>query len=152
MGIVYYIYCDISNDILDVANRGIERNFIGYYMNGWSNKDRAIAVMYFMFTTLSTVGFGDFHPINEYEAAFTAAVLLFGVSIFSYLMGTFIAISDSCIDLNEEFDDGEELSKFFEIMKKYNKSICIKIELKKDIEEFFAYKWCHDKNLAISSE
>ena len=151
MGIVYYIYCDISNDIPGVANNGTEQNFIGYYMEGWSNEDRAIAVMYFMFTTLSTVGFGDFHPINEYEAAFTAAVLLFGVSIFSYLMGTFIEISDSFIDLNEEFDDGDELCKFFEIIKKYNKTIETKLELKKDIEEYFDYKWCNDKNLAISS-
>lgn len=79
----------------------------------WSNKDRAISILYFLFTTLSTVGFGDFHPKNEWERGFTAFVLLTGVSIFSYLMGTFIEITDEAMKLNDTFDDGENLSKFF---------------------------------------
>jgi len=57
-------------------------------------------MLYFLFTTLSTVGFGDFHPINEWEAAFTAAVLLVGVLIFGYLMGNFIEMSDAFLSMN----------------------------------------------------
>lgn len=75
-------------------------------MLGWSNRDRALAILYFMFTTLSSVGFGDFHPKNSYERAFTAFILLTGVTIFSYLMGSFIEISESYLKSTEEFDDG----------------------------------------------
>ena len=37
MGIIYYIYCDITNDIPSVAERGPSNNFIGYYMLDMSN-------------------------------------------------------------------------------------------------------------------
>jgi hypothetical protein len=46
-----------------------------------------IAMTYYSFTTMSTVGFGDFYPVSTYEQLTGAFVLLFGVSIFSYIMG-----------------------------------------------------------------
>lgn len=54
--------------------------------------EKALVVIYFTFTSLSTVGFGDFHPISTVERLVGALVLLFGVAIFSYIMGIFIAI------------------------------------------------------------
>ena len=107
MGILYYIYCDISNDLKYVEDQPESNNFIKNYMEGKSNGNKALVMLYFMFTTLSSVGFGDYHPINSEEAAFTAFVLLFGCTIFSYLMGNFIEIADSFLQLNEEFDDGD---------------------------------------------
>jgi len=47
---------------------------------------------YFTFTTLSTVGFGDFNPKSDGERVLTIVILLFGVAIFSYIMGNFISI------------------------------------------------------------
>jgi len=114
MGIIYYIYCDISNDLVAVGwNVGKDNNFISVYFEGWSNGNRALAVLYFLFTTLSTVGFGDYHPKNEFEQAFTAFVLLSGVCIFGVLMGVFIDIMDEFLGMDADFDDGENLSKFF---------------------------------------
>ena len=43
--------------------------------------------MYYSFTSLSTVGFGDFHPRSDFERLVCAAMLTFGVAIFSILMG-----------------------------------------------------------------
>ena len=43
--------------------------------------------MYFAFTTISTVGFGDYYPITDAERAIWAPILLSGVAIFSYFMG-----------------------------------------------------------------
>ena len=40
-----------------------------------------------MFTSLSTVGFGDYHPRSDLERLLCSAILIFGVSIFSYVMG-----------------------------------------------------------------
>ena len=48
--------------------------------------------MYFAFTTLSTVGFGDYAPRSNLERLVFTAVLLGGVAIFSYIMGVFIEI------------------------------------------------------------
>ena len=49
-------------------------------------------VTYFTFTTLSTVGFGDFHPRSEVERIVATFILLIGVAIFSFIMGNFIEI------------------------------------------------------------
>ena len=43
-------------------------------------------VVYFMFTTLSTVGFGDFNPKSEVERTIMTFILLIGVATFSYIM------------------------------------------------------------------
>lgn len=61
--------------------------------------------MYFSFTTLTTVGFGDMSPQSESERIFGAFLLLFGVSIFSYCMGIFIEILDSIMNFNSSIED-----------------------------------------------
>jgi hypothetical protein len=48
--------------------------------------------MYFAFTSLSTVGFGDYTPRSDIERSIGAFVLLSGVATFSYIMGNFINI------------------------------------------------------------
>jgi hypothetical protein len=48
--------------------------------------------MYFKFTTLATVGFGDYYPESTFERGIYFAVLLFGVAIFSFIMGNFMTI------------------------------------------------------------
>lgn len=57
------------------------------------------------------------HPRNDIERALTAFVLLFGVAIFSMILGIFIEISDQFLKVNEEFDDGDNLSKFFGLIR-----------------------------------
>ena len=37
-------------------------------------------------------------------------------------------------------------------MKKFNHQIPFNLELKRDIEAFFDYKWTHDKNMAFKEE
>lgn len=61
-------------------------------MEEQDDKRKAIIVMYYAFTSLSTVGFGDFSPRSDFERILCAIILLFGVAIFSYIMGNFIGI------------------------------------------------------------
>ena len=56
--------------------------------------ENTIIVTYFAFTSLSTVGFGDYNPRSDIERLLCAFILLFGVAIFSYIMGNFISIID----------------------------------------------------------
>lgn len=46
---------------------------------------RSLILLYFSTTTLSTVGFGDFSPINDVERVLTAIIMLIGVNCFSYI-------------------------------------------------------------------
>lgn len=45
-----------------------------------------IKAMYFALTSLSTIGFGDFYPITDFERLLTSFVLLIGVMLFSYVL------------------------------------------------------------------
>ena len=63
--------------------------------------------LYFSFTSLSTVGFGDFHPKSNLERLFCSAMLVFGVMIFSYIMGNFISMIDDYKMLKGDIEDND---------------------------------------------
>ena len=110
-------------------------------MESRSPKEVAIISLYYSFTTLSTIGFGDFHPKHDYERIFCAIIMVGGVMVFSYIMGNFVDMIQSYEIMNGDIDDGDNLSKFFGLMKKYNKGQDINDELKKRIESYFAFRW-----------
>ena len=101
--------------------------------------------MYYAFTTLSTVGFGDFYPKSDNERIFCAIILVGGVMIFSYIMGNFITMINSYKSMNGDFDEYEKLSKFFGLMKEFNKGKDIDKNFKAKIEEYFTYRWKKDR-------
>jgi len=49
--------------------------------------DKLTKVLYFAITTLSTIGFGDFAPVSIQERFIASFILLFGVAVFSFIMG-----------------------------------------------------------------
>ena len=107
-------------------------------------------MFYYAFTSLSTVGFGDYYPVNSYERIVIAFMLLFGVIIFSYIMGIFIGILEKFKLANAELEEEEELSRFFVLIQKFNNGMPIEAEFKLRIEHYMQYKWQNDKNMAIT--
>ena len=65
---------------------------IKYFKDSHDALWRCLIVIYFAFTTLSTVGFGDYVPRSDEERIFVAILLLSGVATFSYVMGKFLDI------------------------------------------------------------
>ena len=65
--------------------------------------------MYFAYTTLSTVGFGDKTPHSDYERLIICAILLLGVSLFGYIMDVLVQIIDEFKAFDAEIDEGNEL-------------------------------------------
>ena len=49
-------------------------------------------------------------------------------------------------------DDYENLSKFFGLMKHFNKGRPINNEFKVQIEQFFSHKWMKDHNQALNDD
>lgn len=91
------------------------------------------------------------HPQNTFERAFITIIMLGGVTTFSYIMSIFINQLHVFKTFNKDFNEGDELIKFFAVLSKMNNRE-IKAQIKKDISEYFEYKWTKDRNLAISKE
>ena len=106
---------------------------------------------YYAITTLTTIGYGDFHPISTSERVITSFVLLFGVSVFSYIMGNFIDILMHYRN-QEGTREGVHLSRWLALLARFNNGMPLKKELVAEIEDFFEYYWKHDKLQAISSK
>ena len=111
-----------------------------------------MTLMYFVVTTISTVGFGDFHPTADAERLVGAFVLLFGVAIFSYIMGIFIEILEQFRNMNEDFDEGDKLDCFFNFLQKLNNDKPVPQDFKNRVEDLFHYKWQFDKNQCVQTE
>lgn len=84
-------------------------------------------IFYFAFTSLTTVGFGDFHPISSLEQLLCGFMLLFGVLIFSYIMNEYIALLDSYKEHTKEFDEHDQLRLFFGVLSNFNENEAIEI-------------------------
>ena len=150
ISIFFCIVSELSHEIFDGES---EDNFIGHYqLEEKTVYEASITVTYFAFTSLSTVGFGDYAPISNTERLVGAFMLLIGVAVFSYIMGNFIEILDKFKQLNESFEDGDNLSKFFGLLVRFNRGKDVNFELKQDIEAFFSYKWNNGKNLALECD
>lgn len=93
-------------------------NFIEYFdLENNSNAHNTILSIYYTFTTLSTVGFGDLHPRSNAERLFTVLVFIFGNAIFSLILGNFIAIIDQAKLFVGEYEEYYELKKFFSSLR-----------------------------------
>jgi hypothetical protein len=102
-----------------------------------SEYEALIIATYFAFTSLSTVGLGDFHPRGNIERVCTGFMLLFGVAIFSYIMGNFIEILSEFKEFHKEIDDGDNLSRFFGTLKYFNGQKDIELKFKERLEVHF---------------
>ena len=102
-----------------------------------------------MFTSLSTVGFGDLHPRGNFERLFCAFILMFGVAIFSYIMGIFIDILSEFQSYNADLDDGDALNQFFGVITRMNGNEDLSVDFKTEIEQYFDYRWTNDHNQAF---
>jgi len=99
-----------------------------------------IKVWYYGLTTLSTIGFGDFAPKSTYEKLIIAFVMLFGVVVFSYIMGNLIEIMLNINNLDLK-PDHRELTKLIALLSKFNDGAKLPKSLVSKIEDHFNFYW-----------
>ena len=94
IGIFWIVMCELYEDLYDDTNYNkhpnideIDPNFITHFrlydLSAWNT---LIISTYFSLTSLTTVGLGDFRPVNNIERIVCSMILLFGVTTFSYVM------------------------------------------------------------------
>ena len=76
--------------------------------------------MYFAMTSLSTIGFGDMYPVNDFERLMGSLMLLSGVAVFSLVMGQLSFMVTNMDKLNGDQEDDDQLEQFFVLLKKFN--------------------------------
>ena len=82
---------------------------------------KSLKMTYYTFTTLSTVGFGDIHPRSDFERILSAITMLVGVLVFSIVRDRLIESIHFTMHIDDDFDDGIELTRFFGILRHYNR-------------------------------
>jgi len=131
-----------------------EEYFLEYFNQFNQGTDRWIVALYYSFTSLSTIGLGDFNPRSDSERLVCSFLLLFGVAIFSYIIGTLMEIIDTVNSFNKEPGDSEalELNRFISVFENlFNHGREIDETLKNNIRAHFSYRWDNDKNFIIQS-
>ena len=106
-------------DTIHVGNIFID-TFV-YNTDSWdiineSSPRKIIISMYFAFTSLSTVGFGDFYPVSDMERLVGSFVLLIGVAMFSYILGELLANVNAINLIEAGFECTEDLDRFFSLL------------------------------------
>ena len=93
--------------------------FTFYNENSLAEKTNAanITIMiYYMFTTLSSVGLGDFNPKSETERLIITFILLIGCTCFSYIMSQFMEIVIDLKYMMAANENSEILWRWFRIL------------------------------------
>ena len=111
-----------------------------------------ISVVYFSFTTLATVGYGDYHPVSNPELLVGGVYILFGVTVFSFIMGNFIEMLVEFKTVTAENEDSQDLYKWLNVLARFNNGRQLPKDMVQNIEDYFNYYWKNDKNYACLTE
>ena len=68
------------------ADSGSDNFIVAFQINVKESTSQMIALTYFAFTSLSTVGLGDMHPISNHERMVGSFLLLVGVTVTTFIM------------------------------------------------------------------
>lgn len=80
--VFWLIICDLSHHFMDQENQVF---FIKEYnIRERTQTNQMLLVIYFIFTTLSSVGFGDMYPRNDIERVLCTLILVSGVIMFEW--------------------------------------------------------------------
>lgn len=104
-----------------------------------------IVVIYFALTTLTSVGFGDYHPKNTFERAGCIFIFLLVLFVWPLLVSKLL---NSFALLQNTFSDNTpttELAQFFGILEHFNNNNLLNKELQTQFEEYFNKYWEDDK-------
>lgn len=99
-----------------------------------------VKLCYFAITTLSTIGFGDLHPVSVQERVIILPILMFGVAVFSLIMSQYMEILLNYNSLSET-GHHKDLTMWISMLSRFNNGIPIDKNLVTKIEDFFAYYW-----------
>jgi hypothetical protein len=155
-GVAWFLYCEFTTpseeDLLNSRDPE-EQFFLDYFSFSDKTKiGKVIALTYFMFTSMTTVGLGDYHPRSNKERALSTWMLLFGAALTSFIMENLNTMLKRFNLINKNFEESDKLSLFLGTLNRFNQDQPLDKDYKKMIEEYFEYRWRMVRNTAVSDE
>ena len=155
MIITYFIGCVWWQVCITSSSFNPGYNFIEY--NELSSETtpvikQLIISCYYALTTLSTVGYGDFFPISNFERITAVIIMLGGVAFFSYIMGNFIEIISNYDSKMGMVDKSAELHNWLILLQRYTKDNPLPKPFTTQIEQCFSYYWTNDRMACFNTE
>lgn len=134
---IYY-----SKTVARVENKRI--NFFSQFnLDSDPEYKQFLKTLYFIFSTLMTVGYGDFYPTNSYEMGFDIIILIAGPTWFAFTMGKSISIINDLKEVGGETNKIGELNLWISNLE--SKTKIIPFDLKKKIKFFYLNYWKNDR-------
>ena len=96
-----------------------------YNPGNWNLRDetsfrKVLISTYYGFTTLSTIGLGDFYPISDHERFVAAFLMLFGVLVQSFIMEKLAKMLINAQNKDSEIEQLYELNRFINVLMMFN--------------------------------
>ena len=161
IGILFYIVSLQGHWILESRSIDVDpatwvNDYELYPLNDQTPRqgaERAIMVsVYYAFTSMSTVGFGDFYPHSDFERIICVFMFLGASIVFSLTLNDFSEVLEQYDSLKAEINESGKLIEFFAVLKHFNANRELSQEMKTKYERYFAYRWSHDRNAGIDDE
>lgn len=137
----YFLSETISTDEQIAKGETFQQAFDLHSLELW---ERLTLSCYFSLTMLSTVGFGDFYPINTREMIYCIFTMLMGVAFFSYIMQSGIDIMTSYKEKKGAINLTDELLHWMLTLQRFNKmplSFSMQVQIMQNME----YIWYYDR-------
>ncbi|EAR82348.1 cation channel family protein (macronuclear) [Tetrahymena thermophila SB210] len=144
IALTYFIGCIWYLVVTYAEKDSGEVGFIEKYgINFYDNKRKLVICCYFVMTTITTVGYGDYTPQSNNEKIVGIIIMILGIAFFSYIMGNFTDVLTSQKKLGEGFKSSD-LQRWLTSLSKFN-SKPLPQSLVQKIDDHFNYFWKHDR-------
>ena len=129
LGCLIYIWCELTRDLK--WNKGTETLLTnpknnsnwGVTIDSMTATQAVISIVYFTFTTVLTIGLGDFAFYSNCERVLGSFLMLGGVAYFTIIRDNFIEIDQYLRKVNAPIEQREELDLFFSMLTIFNNGI-----------------------------
>lgn len=136
---LWWYYVNLLRDY-----RKVHYNFVDFYgLNDFNTSHQLIVCMYFIFTTLMTVGYGDYSARNSYEMGFCIFIMLIGSAWLALTISRVISFVKELEKIGEVKDNLNDLVVFINNLE--NIHGVMPSLLKKKVLAHFNYYWKHDR-------
>jgi voltage-gated potassium channel len=103
-----------------------------------STVEKYVASLYWSFSTITTVGYGDLTPSNTAERLFAIVAMVVGVTIFAYFMGSMTSIVSALNESQQQYDKRmEEVETFLTFRD-------IPASLAERVKSYYRFLWARE--------